>query len=190
MNFHEVLHRANQADSLGQHAEVIRLATLLVQAGDPWLVSGYMLRAFAYEYGADEGVEDLERAANDFRQLTLIAPHTISYTNLARVEMKRGKANYPIALKYLTEASKLGKTPEMCLAFAHYFRTAPEPDLRAARKYFLRAAMYGRFRGFFGYAEVSRAMGQPARALLADIVRVCSGPFLWMLLRSKAQASF
>lgn len=190
MSLHEVLRSAERADALGQHAEVVRLATQLIQAGDPWLVSGYMLRAFAYEYGANEGVEDLMRATNDFRQLVLIAPHTISYTNLARVGMKKGHDGYPAALAHLSEASKLGKTPELYLAFAHYWRTAPEPDLEVAKRYFLQAAIRGRFRGFFGYAEVSRALGQPVRAFIADVARIFSGPFLWMLLRSKASASF
>lgn len=190
MNFEQVLRDAQIADENEAYAEVIRLASHLIQAGDPWIVRGFMLRGSAYEHGSSDGVGDIAMAVQDFRQVSILAPHSLSYQCLARVLMKSGNDNYPSALRFLGEASSLGATPELYLGYAHYYQTCREPDLQLARKYFLRAALRGRFQGFFGYSHVSRMLGQPIRAAFVDAVRVVLGPFIWLVLGAKARYQF
>ena len=122
--------------------------------------------------------------------LAILAPGTPSLLNLARTLMKQGPAHYPAAWAFLGEASAMDHTPEVDLGFAEYHLGAPSGDLRLAQQHFLRAAMAGRFKGFFGYARASRRAGQPGRAFIADCLRVVLGPLLWLLLGEKAQYQF
>ena len=181
---------AEAAYGRADYPAVIALATQLVRAGEPWMTSGYLLRGWADENLADASEKDLENAIADFRRLAILAPGTPSLLNLARTLMKQGPTHYPAAWAFLGEASAMDHTPEVDLGFAEYHLGAPSGDLRLAQQHFLRAAMAGRFKGFFGYARASRLAGQPGRALLADCLRVVLGPLLWLLLGEKAQYQF
>lgn len=77
-----------------------------------------------------------------------MTPDSISFSYLARASMKRGgEGGYQDALKYLQEVAEIGLTPEVILGFAHYHRTEPDIDLDAAKRFYLRAAVGGRFGG-------------------------------------------
>ncbi|HEU0154297.1 MAG TPA: hypothetical protein VFQ84_13245 [Arenimonas sp.] len=183
----DVTRRAWKADDRRDNRTVVSLATQLIQAGGDRAVAGYMLRAAAYEWGVEDGVQDLALAVQDYRQLTILAPHSISYSNLARALLKQGHDSYPSALKALREGERLGNTPEVSLGFAWYLSRGPEPDPALAKHHYLRAATHGRFAGFFGYSRMARQLGQPGRALAMDAVRLLLGPFIWLLFGAKAR---
>ena len=190
MNLDEILRGAKHADAEEDHVKVISLATTLIEAGEPWAISGYLLRAGAYESMGDENSDFLTQAVQDYRRLAVLAPHHVTYQNLARSLMRLGHESYPAALGFLDAARNLKETPEILLGFAEFYRTKHEPEYALAKKYYRMAAVRGRFQGFFGYAEVSRILGQNYRSLTADCLRLVVGPFLWLLLGSKARFRF
>lgn len=154
-------------------------------------LSGYLCRGLAYEDGGQDLQPDIEKSIYNYRQAALIAPDPISFCYLARASMKiSGGRGYQDAFKYLQEAAGIGLTPEVILGFAHYHRTKPDADLDAAKKFYLRAAASGRFRGFFGYSEVARELRQNVRAFVADCIRITLGPFIDLLLGKRAQDRF
>lgn len=120
-----------------------------------------------------------------------MAPDPIPFCYPARASIKKGDGSgYQDAFGYLQEAARSGLTPEVVLGWAHYHRTRPDVDLDAAKKFYLRAAAGGRFRGFFGYSEVARELGQNGRAFVADCIRITLGPFMALLLGKRAQNRF
>lgn len=154
-------------------------------------LSGYLCRGLAYEDGGHDLQPDVEKSIYNYRQAALIAPDPIAFCYLARASMKRsGECGYQDAFKYLQEAARIGWTPEVVLGFAHYHRTKPDVDLDAAKTFYFRAAAGGRFRGFFGYSEVARELGQNVRAFVADCVRIILGPLIALLLGKRAQDRF
>jgi hypothetical protein len=105
--------------------------------------------------------------------------------------MKKGSGSgFQNAFGYLQEAAGRGLTTEVVLGWAHYQRTRPDVDLDAAKKFYLRAAAGGRFRGFFGYSEVARELGQHGRAWGADCIRITLGPLMALLLGKRTQGRF
>lgn len=151
-------------------------------------VSGYLCRGFVYEDGGDDLEPDLSKAIYNYRHASLLAPDSITFCCLARASMKLGEIGLSDAWKFLVEARALRDTPEVALGFAQYYRE--KSDFKKASYFYRSAAFSGRFAGFFGYAEVSRIMGQNGRALLADCLRVLLGPFIALLIGSKAQEQF
>jgi hypothetical protein len=76
--------------------------------------------------------------------------------------------------------------PEVDLAYAKFYESGSDPNYAKARHHYLRAALSGRFAGFFGYAAMSRKMSQKVRAVFVDGLRLVVGPFLFLLLGNQA----
>lgn len=154
-------------------------------------LSGYLSRGWIYEDGGPGLDVDLNRAFNNFLQVTLIAPDSVSYANLARVSMKMGgERGFADGFKYLNLAADRECTPEVLLGYATYYREKPSPDLQKARDFYLRAALRGRFAGFFGFSRVSRELHQHVVALGADAVRIVLAPLLAVLIGSRTRNTF
>lgn len=171
----------------GNKRQAIELGQQLVRNG---YQPAHLLMGLIYEFGGDGINFDLSRAIEHYRMLVHAISSPIGYIHLARTLMKQGKESYPMALKYLQEANKYGSTPELDLAYANYYETAPTPNYEAAKQHYLKAALRGRFMGFFGYAAMSRKSGKWFTAFLADCTRIMLGPFLFMLLGKTAKKGF
>lgn len=172
--------------------EALQIGNCLLSSADEGdRLSGYLCRGSVYEGGGKDLQPDLEKAMYNFRQAALIAPDAITFCNLARTSMKRdGDIGYSDALKYLKHAADFAMTAEVILGFAHYHRMKPDKDMKCAKRFYLRAAVRGRFRGFFGYSEVARELGQNNRARAVDCIRVVLGPVIALLIGSRAQDAF
>lgn len=167
--------------------EALKIAIPLSQRGyDP----ADFLIGIIYEFGTYTSKIDAPSAVTYYRRSAFATRCPVSYRYLARALLKCGESSYGEAHRCLIEAQRLGPSPEVDLGFAWYHETAPVQDLRAAGNYYMRAAMRGRFMGFFGYARVARKRGQRFRALIVDIVRIASGVFLFILLGRKATNVF
>jgi len=153
---------------------------------------GYLLRGHVFEYGGGGIKIDLQRAIADYRSAAILIrnsdPAPLLY--LARAHMKQGSQEYPVALKYIREADSVEHTPEVDLAYAYFYETMAEPNFDAAKKHFLKAALSGRFAGFFGYAEVLRKTENRFFACMVDCIRVLLGPLLFLVLGKRASQSF
>lgn len=163
---------------------------LLRSDDEAYKLSGHLCVGLIYEEGGNDLVQDLDRATYHYHHASALSPDPIPFSYLARATMKRGPSGYTLAYKYLVEARKLGEPSEVLLGFATYYRTKPDKDLTSAKRYYLRAALQGRFAGFFGYSSVSRELGQKVRALLMDCLRLVVGPFLALLIGRAAQDRF
>lgn len=173
----------------GRAEEALRIGESLVRSTDEGdRLSGYLCRGFVYEDGAVDFNIDLDRAMYNYLQASLIAPDPITYAYLARVSMKKGE--YPYALRYLNESASMGSSIESILGFAHYYREKPNKELEVSKRFYLRAALRGRFSGFFGYSQVAREAGQTIRAIAMDVVRVILGPFIAIVMGVKARDRF
>lgn len=154
--------------------------------------SSHLLRGLIYEYGG-EGVEiDLVKAIANYRvvAMLILGSDPIPYLYLARALMKQGPQEYSEAFKYIQEADAVHHTPEVDLAFAYFYETAPVLNIYTARKYYLKAALSGRFAGFFGCAATLRKTNNKFIALIVDCVRVLLGPLLFLVFGKAARRSF
>lgn len=187
MKHSDVYGRARKALRGNQAKDVLALSETLIKSDHaPAHASGYLMRGMAYELGG-EGIEiDLERAAANYRKAASLAPDAITFLYLARALMKQGGERHRDALRYIEEARSIRMAPEVDLAYAKYFESGSDPDYVRARNYYLRAALAGRFAGFFGYSAISRKMGQKVRAAFVDGLRLVAAPFLFLLLGKKA----
>lgn len=176
----------------GQPKEALRCAELLIASeSEADRLSGHLSRGWIYEDGGPGLDVDLVRAFHSFLQVSLIAPDAVSYLNLARVSVKMGgDRGFSDAYKYLNLAAQSQLTPEVLLGFATYYCEKPSPDLRQARRYFLKAALRGRFAGFFGYSRVSRLLKQHYLAFGADVLRVIVAPLLLLMIGSRTRNRF
>lgn len=173
----------------GDALRAFGIATALASSHDESeQLSGILCKGYIYEDGGAGFPPDLDKAIHYFREVAIAAPSTISFNNLARSFMKKG--DFDGARKYLSEAARMELTPEVLLGLAEYNRRRPERDLSAARAYYLKAALRGRFNGFFGYSEVSREMGHHINAIIMDFMRIIFGPLIGLLLRSRALDRF
>ena len=163
---------------------------LLSSKDESYKLAGHLCVGLVYEEGGDDLARDIDKAIFHYHHAASIAQDPISFSYLARATMKKGVCEYPAALRYLVEGANLGEPPEVLLGFAQYYRTKPEKDLILAKKYYLRAALRGRFAGFFGYSSTCRELGQKGRALAMDVVRLIVGPFLALLFGRAAQDRF
>jgi hypothetical protein len=163
---------------------------LIDSADDSSRASGFLLQGIAFELGGMGVAPDYISALKSYRMASVISPDYVPFLYMARVNMRRGKDGYSEAYKNLMEARSIGVTPELNLAFGHYFESKEGPELIEAKKHYLRAAMQGRFQGFFGYARVSRALHHRLRAAIADVSRIAMSPLLLLLLGRKASKGF
>lgn len=163
---------------------------LLNQSDVSHQLSGHLCVGLVYEEGGSGVPQDLNAAILHYHKAAVIAQEPLTFCYLARATMKKGDDYYSKAFTFLQEASKLGDPVEILLGYAHYYSTKKDPNPRTAKKYYLRAALRGRFAGFFGYSSLCRNLGQNGRALGMDVLRLFLGPMLAVLLGSSAQDEF
>lgn len=141
-----------------------------------------------YEDGGYDVPVDLSRSLDSYRRASLIAPGAVTFLNLARVSLKLKR--YSEAYGFLDQSAAYEISPETVLGYGHYFEESEPMDAESAKRYFFKAAMQGRFAGFFGYSRVSRAVGQNLRALLMDCARILLGPFIALAIGARARYQF
>lgn len=192
MNKINEIKEAEQAWKEGRASDMVRISDSIISSDDDYTKGcGYIIRGLAYEFGGQEVVIDLPKALDLYRQAAVIQQNQhMPYFYMAMVLMKMGGSNHIKAFRYLEEARALKVWSSLDLAYGSFYEGLPEPDYEKARKYYGRAALRGRARGFFGYSRASRAMGLWGRALLVDVVRIIIGPFLYILLGKKAINSY
>lgn len=189
--------------------ETIRAATRALQAGEIKLclslldavlgerngsheAAAHFMKGLAFEYGGDDVEVDLSKAARHYRHVVHLVGDEDSapLLYLARVLLKMGGVpNGASALKAISAASEIKWSPEVDLAFAEYHESVNK-DYHAAVGSYLRAALRGRFSGFFGASRVMRVQGHVVRAAFIDVVRVMLGPFIFLLIGRNARRSF
>ncbi len=175
----------------GAAAEALAIAEMLADSRDGAVrISGLICKGLVYEHGGQGVPMDLGKALHCYRSVALVTRDADTFCDMARVLLKQGGEQCEAGHRYLLEAARSKHSPEVSLGFAEYYRSRPVPDLSASRAHYLKAALAGRFRGFFGYSEISRKLGQPWRALGMDCLRLVLGPAIALLLGSKAQGRF
>jgi TPR repeat protein len=188
-NVHADFRRAVQLLERGQADQALRLADSLTSSMDErHRLDGYMCRGMIFEEGGSDLCVDLDKALDSYRRASLIAPNSITFTSLARVSLKRRA--YAESLRFLQIAADHELTPEVLLGFAQYSEESVPMDASKAKSYYLRAALKGRFSGFFGYSRMSRKMGQPVRAALVDALRIIAGPLIALAIGARARYQF
>src|SRR6476620_10375509 len=150
----------------------------------------YFLRGSLYERGGPGVPRDLDRAISDFRQAACSISDPAPYLYLARALMQKGDDSYAHALKYIREAEKLRRGPEIDVVYAAYFERASPPQHEVARRHYLRVMLEGRFVGFIGYSRVSRLLGQRYRAAFVDILRIALSPIILLLVGNKSRNAY
>lgn len=171
--------------------QALRLADdLLASDEESTRVAGHICKGLIYEHGGNEFPIDLDRALQHYRQVALVIRDQTTYCDMARTTMKKGPAHFEQGLRYLEEARAIKDGPDVDLGFAEYFKSKPNPDYPQSRRFYARAAWHGRFMGFFGYSDVSRTMGQHWRAFAVDVLRLLLGPFIALLIGSRATGRF
>lgn len=141
-----------------------------------------------YEFGGDGVPIDLDKAASYYSRAAYLIRCDVTAIYLARVLRKQG--NFESSRRWMKEVETYGRTARLELGWALFHELRPEADLELARTHFLKAALRGRFFGFFGYSRVSRRMGQPLRALAVDCLRIAIGPFIGLMIGRKARENF
>lgn len=161
-----------------------------VPSGSPVDAQGYFLKGLTLEFGVD-GEVDFSGAIKCYRMASHLSrgPDSFPFLGIARVLMKQGPENHGAAFDYIKRASAANHTPEVDLAFATYYEMT-EQGLDLAKHYYLKAAIKGRFAGFFGLAYALRRTGHNVQAVLVDVVRLFVGPMLFIVLGRTARSSF
>jgi len=188
MDFEAARIAAQNALANGKFEAAVEAANLLVDAGEPWLIDGLIRRALALENWSAGPSDRLTAAANDWRRVVEIAPASVSFRSLARVQLKLGERDS--ALVNLAKAKSLRFTPEVMLGFAEFHRSASPPDLKRAKICFFHAALRGRTQGMRGYVEVAYTLDQPFLAVAMIIAAVIATPFLALFLGQNRHSSF
>ncbi len=170
------------------YAAAVSAANELIDAGEPWLLDGLMLRATALEAWTAGPLNRMEVASGDWARTVEISPCSVAHMRLARVLMKLGDREP--ALLHLRAAEKKEALPEVLLGLAEYFRTASPPDLQMAKSYYLRAALRGRTQGMIGYGEVASELGEGWSALCMAIYAFLATPFLIITIGKRRHAKF
>lgn len=173
----------------GRAVEALALAQQLVGSSDEDArIDGFMCMGYVYEQGGADMEPDFDKSLDCFRRASLLAPHGITFLDLARISLKR--KDFPAALRFLHVSAGYEIMPETLLGYGQYFEEVLPPDAEKAKSHFLRAALRGRFAGFFGYSRVARASGQHGRAFLMDCARILSGPIIALAIGVRAQYRF
>lgn len=186
---HPDFKRAVHLLEIGQAGEALVLANSLIESSDEMSrMDGYMSRGMVFEDGGFDVDVDLEKSLDSYRRASLIVPDAVPFLSLARVSLKQ--RNYPAALKFLEISAEYEVLPETLLGFGAYFEEVVPMDGERAKSYFMKAALRGRFSGFFGYSRVARAIGQPIRAFMMDCLRIATGPWIALAIGTRARFPF
>lgn len=173
----------------GQAGQALALAEDLIRSEDEMdRLDGYTCRGMVFEDGGLDLAVDLDKSLDSYRRASLIAPNAISFLHMARVSLRRRE--FSQALRYLEISAGYEVTPEILLGFAQWSEESDPADYKMAKSYYVKAALRGRFAGFFGYSRVARAAGQPLRALAMDVVRILCGPLIALAIGTRARFPF
>lgn len=173
----------------GQAVQALALAEELIRSDDEMdRLDGYSCRGMVFEDGGLDVAVDLDKSIDSYRRASLIAPNAVTFLHLARVTLKRKE--FSQSLRFLEISAGYEETPELLLGFAQWFEESDSPDYGMAKSYYAKAALRGRFVGFFGYSRVARVVGQPLRALAVDVLRILSGPFIALAIGARARFQF
>jgi TPR repeat protein len=173
----------------GQAGQALVLAESMIRSEDASeRLDGYVCRGFVYEDGGAEVAVDLDRSLDSFRRASLLAPNAFTFLHMARVCLKRRDPAQ--ALRFLEISAEYEILPETLLGFAQWHEESDPMDLSLAKSYYVKAALKGRFAGFFGYSRVARVAGQPCRALWMDVLRIVCGPLIALAIGARAQFKF
>jgi len=173
------------SSNLGSEAEALALEL----SREGYKPADFLL-GLIYEFGGAGIRVDLDRAVCYYRRSVIGLRDATSLRYLARVLMKQGAAHYDAAFRHLEEAYLTEPSPELHIGLGWYYETSPVPNFALSRKHYLRAAVQGRFHGFFGYSRVSRAAGHRIRALLVDCIRLALGLPYFLIFGKRAQNGF
>lgn len=173
----------------GQAGQALRLAEALIRSEDEMdRLDGYSCRGMVFEDGGLDVAIDLERSLDSYRRASLIVPCAVSFLHLARISLKQ--KDFAQSWRFLEISSGYEVTPEILLGYAQWFEESVPMDAEKAMFYYWKAALRGRFAGFFGYSRVARSAGQPLRALSMDVLRILTGPLIALAIGVRAQYQF
>lgn len=164
--------------------------TLLESDYSPVHGEAHWLRGAVFEFGGNGVNRDIKKSIASYRKAAYIVPHSRTYLSLARALMHSDQENASDAFRFIVEAEKLAIGADVYLAYARYYESQMVDDLTSASKYYFKAALRGRFTGFFGYSRCARKTGKKVRAGLMDVARVSLGPIIFLLLGRKASAVY
>jgi len=191
MNTREMLQKAQNAFRSRQGLKALHLLEAILAHGDsPDDAASHLLRGLIYEFGCEDVAVDLARAIGSYRAASNLIGNSdpIPFLYLARSLMKQGKDNYSGAFKAIQNACAARWTPECHLALGYFYEQSD--DLDAARRHYGKAALNGRFAGFFGLSTVLRKSGKTTQAVLVDVCRILMGPLIFLVLGKRATSSF
>lgn len=184
----DIRNSAEDALAQGEYEAAVSAASVLIEAGEPWLLDGLVRRAMALENWLEGPPDRLLSAVQDWKRLIEVAPAVVAYQGMARVLLKLGDRRS--AYENLLEAERRGATPEILLGLAQYHRTSVPPDLETAKTYFMRAALRGRTQAIRGYAEVAYSLDQPFSAFAMTLFGVVATPFFMLALGERRHDGF
>lgn len=186
----QVLQNAQEAFRSGKASEALKELDSLLREKSTDDAAGYLLRGLIHEFGGDDVCVDLVKAIESYMAASHLIQNSdsVPFLYLARASMKQGPGSYSSALKYIEQARAIRHAPEVDLALASYYERTGE--FGAAHGYYKKAALNGRFAGFFGLSSVLRKRGKGLQAAIVDCSRILVGPVLFILLGKKARASF
>lgn len=188
-NVHPDFRRAVRLLEGGQTREALGLSDALIASDcERTRLDGYMCRGMVFEDGGDGIDIDLEKSLESYRRASLIAPGAITFLSMARVSI--GLGDFAGAYKFLQLSESYEVSPELLLGFAYYFEQVSPVNTEKAMDFYFRAAMKGRFAGFFGYSRVARTSGKNSKALLMDCLRLLTGPFIALAIGKRARYQF
>jgi TPR repeat protein len=189
-NLDEISEQANNAYLQRDFENLFSLTEVLINSQNlAYASSGYILLGGYYEYFNDSS-DNLLRAVEQYRNAAELKPAPADYVAIARALIKAGQEYYPEALESLNKGATIGSIPEIDLGFAYIYLRRNPPDYKLAKSFFLKAARYGRVQGLFGYSYAARKLGQNFRAMLIDIYRVVSSPFIYLFIGKKIVKGF
>lgn len=184
MNQDEISVELHAALSAKDGARLLKLSErlLALEIGSRPYESGYLIRGMAYELGGGGLLKDLQRAEANYRQSAVRTPDSIPFLYLARVLLEQGPSRREEVLRCIDEAKRLRMVPEVHLAYARYYEDGgSSEDFCEARRHYRRAAICGRYCGYFGYSRVLRTQGLNELAVLVDVLRVLLAPINLLL---------
>ncbi|PJK05397.1 hypothetical protein CO612_03980 [Lysobacteraceae bacterium NML71-0210] len=150
--------------------------------------SAHLMKGIIFESGNKDIEINLHKAKQSYKAASTIASHK-SITPiifLSRIMMKMKDGNGMI--EQLQNIEKLSKSADIDIALANYHATFSK-DISKEKKYYLRAALKGRFAGFFGLSRALRKEGKTIKAASLDTLRIIIGPVIALFLGKRASSS-